>query len=193
MVLILCGKSGVGKDAILKQMVERGYTPIISTTTRPIRDGETDGVEYNFITRGEFEELMNNDGLVEYRKYDTLVGGVPDVWWYGIVKQELSKRDKYVVILDVDGAKAFINYYGKENCYVEYITAPDAIRTERAKQRGSFDEYEWERRVKADNFDFRDEVVSEISDVTIDNSGNLEDCVDEVEDYFFIHRFDSCL
>lgn len=193
MVLILCGKSGVGKDAILKQMVERGYTPIISITTRPIREGETDGVEYNFITRGEFEELMNNDSLVEYRKYDTLVGGVPDVWWYGIVKQELSKRGKYVVILDADGAKAFINYYGKENCYVEYITASDAIRTERAKQRGSFDEYEWERRVKADSFDFRDEVVSEISDVTIDNSGDLEDCVDEVEDYFFIRSFDSCL
>ena len=193
MVLILCGKSGVGKDAILKQLVERGYKPIISTTSRPIRDGETDGVEYKFVSRAEFENLIEADKLVEYRKYDTLVGGVPDVWWYGVVKESLEDGERYVVILDVKGAKDFISYYGKDKCYVAHIAAADVIRTERAKKRGSFDEYEWERRMKADKYDFRDEAIADIVDVTIDNSWNLEDCVNEVEDYFFIYRINSCL
>ena len=64
MVLILCGKSGSGKDAMAKNLVERGFKPIISSTSRPIRKGETDGVEYNFVTREKFEQLIEYDELV---------------------------------------------------------------------------------------------------------------------------------
>lgn len=193
MVLILCGKSGCGKDAILKAFVERGFSPIVSTTSRPIRENETDGVEYNFITRGQFEELIKADAFVEYREYSTLVGGVPDVWLYGIPKMDLDEREKYVVILDIKGANELISHFGKDSCFVAYVTTPDSIRMERAKLRGSFDESEWNRRAKADDYDFRDEVVKPLADAVIDNSGSLEDTVDEIEDYFTIRRIESCI
>lgn len=193
MILILCGKSGSGKDAILKKLVERGFTPIVSTTSRPIRSGETDGVEYNFVSREKFEKLIEYNELIEYRTYDTLVGGVPDVWYYGIVKTTLDEREKYVVILDVKGTTEFVRHFGKDSCYVAYITAPDDIRTERAMSRGSFDQYEWDRRMKADCIDFNNDAVSSVANIVIDNSGDLDECVDEVEDYFFLYRINSCL
>ena len=67
MYLILCGKSGSGKDTILKRLCKRGFTPIVSLTSRPIREGETNGVEYNFVSRELFESLIRDKKLIEYR------------------------------------------------------------------------------------------------------------------------------
>ena len=186
-VLILCGKSGSGKDSILKRLVaEYEYAPIVSYTTRPMRDGEVDGREYNFVTNEDFWEMIKNDELIEYRKYNTLVGGEPATWYYGLRKQDLMPDESYVVVLDMDGARSFIEYYGEDNCFPCYIEASEDIRKSRARIRGSFDETEWDRRVAADNSDFSKAIVDASVRAAVRNDGELEDCVKEVHARFYL-------
>lgn len=57
MLTILIGMSASGKDAILRELVaNHGFCEIVTTTTRPMRKGEVNGKDYNFISRKEFEK-----------------------------------------------------------------------------------------------------------------------------------------
>ena len=80
---------------------EFGVKPIISYTTRPIRDCEQEGREYRFITEEEFERIKNNDEFVETRVYKTVNGN----WYYGLPKIGIDLEDdnNYITILDFDG------------------------------------------------------------------------------------------
>ncbi len=170
MITILCGKSGSGKDYISKRMIsDYDYIPIVSWTSRPIRENETEGVEYHFCSRREFEYMIEKDKLIEYRTYNTLYNGFEDVWFYGLVKEEFDKNKNYIVILDLKGAKSFMDYVGKDNCTIFYIDCSDKTRTDRANKRGSFDETEWNRRLKADEKDFAFDKMKGIIDFIIDN------------------------
>jgi guanylate kinase len=145
-----------------------------------MRNGEIDGVHYNFTSRDEFFKLIASDSLVEYRSYNTLVNGKPDTWYYGVEKRWLPAGINFVVILDLDGARSFREYYGEENCYTCYITADEIVRRERAMHRGSFDATEWNRRAESDAKVFNDADVADIALTTIKNNGDLSACVDEI-------------
>ena len=164
MIVILCGKSASGKDTTLKKLVEKyNYIPIISTTTRPIREGEKNGVDYNFISKEEFNWKIAKDMFLEYRSYNTLFNDIPDTWYYGTEKQELDPKKIYISVLDFDGAREVQKYYGRDNTIIIYISCPDAIRENRAKHRGSFDQTEWDRRLKDDEIKFSDDKVNELA------------------------------
>ena len=179
-ILILCGKSGSGKDAIQRELKKSGFKPIVSVTTRPMREGETDGVEYNFVSRKTFSDLVEWGEMIEYRSYNTKVNGEPDVWFYGAQKMTLDKSEDYVVILDLEGAKSFVEYFGKESCCVCYINVPDDVRRQRCEHRGSFDKTEFVRRMAADAADFQDSAVEAVATNLIDNSKSLGECVKSV-------------
>ena len=70
-IVILCGKSSSGKDLIRNKLVKNGYKRIVTNTTRPPREGEKDGVAYNFMTDEQFLELVKNGDMIEYQKYYT--------------------------------------------------------------------------------------------------------------------------
>ena len=181
-ITILCGQSASGKDSILRKLVsDYDYLPIISVTSRPMRIGEKDGVDYLFETKENFLKLIKNDRLIEYRIYNTLLNGVSDCWYYGLIKHILDDNKKYVVILDIKGTKDFISYYGKDKCEVIYVDCPSEIRKERAMKRGSFDLTEWNRRSEADEIDFSEDKRVGIVDREIQNWGiSLDDVVKEI-------------
>lgn len=158
MIKILCGKSASGKDYTLRKLKKEGYIPIISYTSRPIREKETNGVEYNFVSEKEFKNMIESSEMLEYRAYNTCHG----IWYYGLKKQELDLNKDYVVILDLNGAKSFIDYYGKDNCELTYLNVSKKERERRARLRGSFDENEWNRRLIADDIDFSDDKLREM-------------------------------
>lgn len=176
MIIIICGESGCGKNAIASALEDQGFRQLITTTSRPIRDGEVNMIDYNFVTKEEFEKLIEEDKLIEYRKYDTLVGGVSDTWYYGSEKENLLTHGSYCIVLTPDGIKHFIRYYGRSNCFVVYVSVDAETRRERAKLRGSFDQTEWNRRLEADKNDFSEDKLGDI-DLTVDNSGKLDSCV----------------
>ena len=62
MVTILCGKSASGKDTLLRELIKDGYfQPLISTTTRPMRDGEVQDKDYHFISHDDFMMKLQVD------------------------------------------------------------------------------------------------------------------------------------
>ena len=82
------------------------------------------------------------------------------------------------------------DYYGKENCFVVFVHATDKIRTNRAMQRGSFDIYEWERRLKDDSLKFSSTQTDGLIDLTIDNDGkdNIADLAKTVYENIIIKQ-----
>lgn len=123
-LITLTGASASGKDSLLNKVLKsnKKIKPIISVTTRPKREGETDGVEYKFITLDELTELYNNNELIEMREYHTENG----VWYYGITKDSMDENsdDVYLVIADVHGVqqlRQYLNSLESENIEVESI------------------------------------------------------------------------
>lgn len=169
MLTILMGKSGAGKDTIQGSLVKWDFEPIVTATTRPIRDGERNGIDYHFMSKKDFINGIHAGQFIEYRSYYTLVDGKPDIWYYGTLKQELDKDKDYVIVVDTQGAKAFIDYYGRDNCFVVYLDVPDEIREKRAMQRSSFNKTDWNIRVKEDEKKFSKKIIDSIANYTVEN------------------------
>ena len=83
--IYIMGKSASGKDTIYKRIKEQiDVKTYILYTTRPIRDGEIDGITYNFITSEEMKEYIDGEKkqrLIEYRTYNTVHGP----WTYATI------------------------------------------------------------------------------------------------------------
>ena len=184
-ILILISPSSCGKDYIVSKLIsEYNFNPLISHTTRPIRPKEKNGQDYYFISDAQFKQMIDNDLFIEYRTYNTLVDNIPSTWYYGLDKQtidEFNIHKNYVTIFDVKGAKEFIDYYGRENCFVCMIKCEDKIREERAKLRGGFSQSEWDRRLVDDNVVFSEENINGLVDHYINNDGTLDELNDKIK------------
>ncbi len=95
---ILSAPSGAGKTSLVKSLVERDakIKVSVSHTTRAPRDGEQDGVAYNFVAMDEFNELINQGLFLEYAEVFTNKYGTSQPWVEAQLKQGLD------VILEID-------------------------------------------------------------------------------------------
>ena len=183
-IFALLGYMGVGKDTILKQVLKDmdDVKPIISTTTRPMRKGETEGVEYYFIDDTEF--FRRGTDFVEQRIYHTKVkeNGVEKnaTWRYGIERMELEKDDYLIVIVDSVGYKELKNYVGNNKIVPIFISAPQEELKARALARGDL-EAEVDRRLKDDYERFMDFRVRTVYHEVKNTNGRLEEAIKEVE------------
>ena len=103
-LIVLSGPSGVGKSTVISELL-RNRTDIhfsVSFTTRAPRPGETDGVNYNFVSREEFERMINAGELLEYAEY---VGN-----YYGtslkVIREQLDHGIDVLLDVEVQGAAA---------------------------------------------------------------------------------------
>lgn len=149
-LLVLMGKSCSGKDTIANELVKYGYENLVSYTTRPMRDDEIQDQTYHFISEDEFINKINNGFFLEYRKY--LSANANGLWYYGTAKEDYEKESKMISILTPDGVNTLISK--GINPKVIYIYANQITIKNRLLKRGDNKE-EAERRMKADNVDFR--------------------------------------
>ena len=183
-IFALLGYMGVGKDTILKQVLKDmdDVKPIISTTTRPMRKGETEGVEYYFIDDTEF--FRRGTDFVEQRIYHTKVkeNGVEKnaTWRYGIERMELEKDDYLIVIVDSVGYKELKNYVGNNKIVPIFISAPQEELKARALARGDL-EAEVDRRLKDDYERFLPFRIKTVYHEVKNGEGSLNEAVKEVE------------
>lgn len=79
MMVILSAPSGCGKDTVFKELckVRDDVVESVSATTRKAREGEVDGVNYFFLSKEQFEALIEQDGLLEYAQYNNCYYGTP--------------------------------------------------------------------------------------------------------------------
>ena len=102
LLIIISGPSGVGKDAILARMKEKGL-PLhysVTDTSRPQRPGEVDGVDYHFIDRTEFEKMIGNGEFLEWASVYGNLYGVPK----NTIKQAMAEGKDAIVKVDIQGA-----------------------------------------------------------------------------------------
>ena len=171
------GKASTGKDTLTKMLSETLELPIaLSFTTRPMRVGEKQGVEYNFISDDDFWDLHGCDLLAEYTSYEVASG---ETWHYGLTKEELEKAEYVLVIVNPDGLKQLKEIYGHKICSI-LIDAPADVRIKRYLDRDEVTESKAEeccRRFLADNKDFKD--ISTNHHVT--NVGDLKSVYKKLE------------
>lgn len=69
-LIILSGPSGVGKDTVIEHWreVNPKVERVVATTTRPPRDGEADGIDYDFVSKEEFESLVRQGAFLEHKQ-----------------------------------------------------------------------------------------------------------------------------
>lgn len=151
MLIVLTGKSNSGKDTIAKELQNRGINRILSYTTRPMREGEQDGVEYNFTS----DELMFNniDLFILLKQYKVASG---QIWNYAFKESDFNniRNDRYFVIADPFGATELKNMFPYDVFIIQLIVG-EYTRFSRAIKRGdNIDEVL--RRLEADEQDFKD-------------------------------------
>ncbi|MBE6732776.1 MAG: guanylate kinase [Ruminococcaceae bacterium] len=101
-VFIISGPSGSGKDTVLKLLLNK-YPEIkfsISSVTRPMRVGEVEGEKYNFISKEKFQEMINNNDLLEYNEFVGNFYGTPKK----PVENAINNGEDIIVEIDVNGA-----------------------------------------------------------------------------------------
>jgi len=120
-ILVLSGPSGAGKSSLIKKIEKRigAFYFSISTTTRPIREGEVEGVHYHFVNQDEFKQDIEEEHFLEY----ALVHGN----YYGTsikpVKEALNQGKIVIFDIDVQGHDAVQNRLGDITTSV-FITTP---------------------------------------------------------------------
>jgi len=103
LLIVISGPSGVGKDAVIKAMKEKGlpFHFVVTMTSRPIRPGEVDGVDYFFVSRERFEELIAADEFIEYANVYGDYKGIPR----SQIRDAMASGKDVILRVDVQGAE----------------------------------------------------------------------------------------
>ncbi|WP_313567850.1 guanylate kinase [Acetoanaerobium noterae] len=102
LLVVVSGPSGAGKGTICKNFMELNKEMLlsISSTTRNPRENEIDGVNYNFITKQDFEDLIGTDSLLEYVHVFGNYYGTPKKW----VLECIEKGKDVLLEIEIVGA-----------------------------------------------------------------------------------------
>ena len=166
-IYYIMGKSATGKDTIYKEVLKQrpDLKTIVMYTTRPIREGEADGVEYHFRSISEMEELRDSGKMIECRMYQTVFGP----WYYFTMDDmqfDLESDANYLMIGTLESYEKMLCYFGQDAINPIYIEVPDGIRLQRAVARESAQKKpnykETCRRYLADEDDFAEENLNRL-------------------------------
>ncbi|MBE5839493.1 guanylate kinase [Butyrivibrio sp.] len=188
-IFLLMGKSTSGKDTIYKELIKNeklGLDKVVPYTTRPMRDGEKDGVQYFFKKENEYLELKSQGKIIEERTYYTHYGE----WRYFTVDDgQINLKDgNYLVIGTLESYCYIRDYFGKDNVVPLLIDVEAKIRLRRAMDREDKQEHpkydEMCRRFLADEEDFSEDKI-ESAGITerFTNNAKIESCIDEITEY----------
>jgi len=189
----IMGKSSSGKDTIYKRLMEDkdlSFKNIVGYTTRPIREGETDGKEYFFVTTETMEEMCDSGKVIELRAYNTVHG----VWNYftaddGQIDFESSD---YLLIGTLESYENIRKYYGDEVLVPIYVYVDDGVRLQRALSREMQQKEpkyaELCRRFLADEADFSKENIEKNQINKMFENNDFEECIEEIKDYILSYR-----
>lgn len=187
-IVYLMGKSSSGKDTVYKKLLEQKeflFHRVVLYTTRPIRAGETEGVEYHFTDEAGFQKLSREGRVIEDRIYHTVQGD----WRYFTVAEEkdFQDRDNYLMIGTLESYAKVCAYFGRERMIPVFIDLDDGVRLQRALDRERAQEVpqyeEMCRRFLADEQDFSEEKIAAAGIGKRFVNDRLDGCLLEIIDY----------
>lgn len=189
-IIYIIGKSSVGKDTIYQILKKKmNLKTYVMYTTRPIRTGEKNGIDYYYLKQEEMEKYINeiDSKVMEYRTYNTVYGP----WTYAtIIDKQFESDNDLLMEGTLESYKAVRMYFENDkkiNVIPIYIEVDDGIRLERALKREKEQENpkyeELCRRFLADSQDFSEEKIEESGIEKRFQNINLDDCVKEIIEY----------
>lgn len=150
---ILLGKSGSGKDFLMRKLVEKGLRGCLKMTSRPPRKHEIQWITYDFVAECTFLDKIKKEEFLCYQKFEvTPEGRDPENWYYGITKQEF--QDSQVFIM-TPGEFESIDPELRKGCFVVYLDISRDVREKRLIRREDKND-SITRRLDSDEIDFRD-------------------------------------
>ncbi len=108
-LLVLTGPSGVGKGTVVERLLEQvpGISRSVSVTTRALRPGEEEGVDYFFRSVEEFQQMRQHNELLEWAEFAGAYYGTPRRW----MESELKTGQDVLLVIEVQGAKQIRERY----------------------------------------------------------------------------------
>lgn len=190
-IYYIIGKSSSGKDSIFKELKKRipELRDIVLYTTRPIREDETDGVEYHFVDEEFLRGMQEKKLVIEMRAYHTKCG----IWIYFTADDGQVDLDKfhYLAIGTLESYVAMADYFGAENVIPVYVQVEDGLRLSRAverERRQIAPKYaEMCRRFLADSEDFSEENLIDAGIEKKFENVDFEKCVEDI--YSYINQY----
>lgn len=184
-IYYLLGKSATGKDTLYKEILKRRpkLRTVTMYTTRPIREGETDGVEYFFTDREKLERQLASGKVIESRTYQTIAGP----WTYYTVDDgqfNVADDESCLMIGTLESYEKMCTYFESGKMVPVYIEVPDGIRLLRAVKREENQKKpnyrEVCRRYLADEKDFSEENLERLGVTKRYQNTDMEICVEEI-------------
>ena len=192
-IICLMGKSSSGKDTIFRELLLNGtlgLKTIVPYTTRPIRTGEVDGVDYHYTDEEGFQKLLANGKIIEDRAYNTVHG----LWRYFTVADDSIRLEEndYCMIGTLEAYVHIKEYFGADKVLPVYIEIDDGERLQRALSRErSQKEPKYEemcRRFLADCQDFSEEKILDAGIEVRFQNERLDSCLDSIVQYIQNNR-----
>lgn len=187
-IICLMGKSSTGKDTIFKKLLENKELQlrnIVPYTTRPIRSGEVDGVEYFFTDEAGYKKFRAEGKIIEARAYETYHG----IWRYFTADDGQIQEDgpDCIMIGTLEAYVQLCAYFGEERLLPVLIQLDDGVRLQRALHREmGQDNPKYEemcRRFLADSVDFSEEKIAEAGIKRCFENDDLDRCLNEIIAY----------
>ena len=183
MLTIIMGKTCSGKNAVVKELVSRGWSQIITYTSRPKRRGEKNGREYFYISEEDFASKINSGYFAEWKSYD--VNG--KTWYYGSPSEEIieaSLDDKnHVIILTPQGVEDTLSFLSKYisdyQINIIYLYANRSTILNRLQKRKDKND-SIERRMRTDDIDFKNATSLANKIIYNNDSDSIADVADKI-------------
>ena len=159
LLILFSGPSGVGKDTVLDVVLNKNkdLQKSISLTTRNIRENESDGKDYYFISVPEFERMISDGEVLEYAQYGSNLYGTPK----GPVDKWLSEGKNVILKIEVQGAENIKKLY-PDSVGIFLLPPSMEVLENRLRSRGTEDEEDVKKRLeiaqnemrKSKNYDY---------------------------------------
>jgi len=175
LLVVISGPSGVGKDSVIQRMKERNlpFHFVVTATTRPPRPGERHGVDYFFVSREEFAEMIDHGELLEYALVYNDYKGIPKEQ----VRRALASGKDVVMRVDVQGA-ATVRRLAPEAVLIFLTTESEEELVRRLQKRKTESPEDLKLRIATARKEL--ERLHEFDYVVVNREGKLDEAVDTI-------------
>ncbi len=178
-IFVIAGPTNAGKDTVMHALLPRmelNLARVITSTSRKIRPGEMDGIDYHFYSKEEFEEKIQNNEFFEYSLVHTDYKGVEK----NAIYNNISKNKNIIFQLDIQGFEKVNNMIDKDNYKVVgifiYPPTMDELKRRMHIRATETDPKDIEARLNSAKYEIEHKDVFDYSVI----NDNLEMCVEEI-------------